>query len=186
MTQPAAPRAKSAGWSLWPVLEQLVRVGLIAGLGICLVFLGWRWGQALWRYRSQRRLAQLTAPAAPPIPPPLAVNEWLARAQQAQRQGDYTQACRSLYCAMVQLLNDRAVVSDRLNQTNGEYQQLVQDWPRAIDYQTLIQTHEQIHFGGAQVDAAQYQRCQKAYQGIEQQQAAASPVQSPRRSRPQP
>jgi hypothetical protein len=158
-------------WWGWELLQMLVLWALFAALiAIVAVFL-WRLAQSAWRsYRTQRASAQ-------PLPKPTerSVNEWLNCAQQAQKRGDYAQACRWLYCAMLQLLHDRQFIPNRPSQTNGEYRQLVQPLPGQSNYEILIQTHEQVHFGGDASSIEQYQQCQRAYENISQQNPPASP-----------
>jgi hypothetical protein len=165
--QPSArPRAQPAPpWWGWEILQMLVLWALLAVLIAIVVWLLWRWGQSAWRSDRAPRVWAQPLPTRPERP----VNEWLNLVQQAQKRGDYAQACRWLYCAMLQLLHDRQVIPHRLSQTNGEYRQLVQPFPGQPHYETLIQTHEQVHFGGDASSIEQYQQCQRAYQNISQQ-----------------
>jgi hypothetical protein len=158
-------------WWGWELLQMLVLWALLAALiAIAAVFL-WRLVQSAWRsYRTQRASIQPLPPS-----PERSLNEWLHFAQQAQKRGDYAQACRWLYCAMLQLLHDRQLIPHRLSQTNGEYRQLVRPFSGQTDYETLIQTHEQVHFGGDASSIEQYQQCQRAYQNISQQNPSTPP-----------
>jgi hypothetical protein len=95
------------------------------------------------------------------------VSEWLRRAQNLQRQGNYTQACRVLYMAMLQRLNDTKRLSHQASLTDGEFLQVVQTFPKPQPYRVLIHTHEQLCFSDAQISAEVFNRCQQAYQEIE-------------------
>ncbi len=95
------------------------------------------------------------------------VADWVRQMQEFQRQGNYRDACRALYMAMLQRLNDTKLVPHQFSRTDGEYWQVVQQLPQSQAYQTLIQTHEQLCFGDRAVSADLFQRCQRAYQEIE-------------------
>ena len=92
---------------------------------------------------------------------------WIRQMQEFQRQGNYREACRALYMAMLQRLNDTKLVPHQFSRTDGEYLQVVQQLPQSQAYQTLIQTHEQLCFGDGTASVDLFQRCQRAYQEIE-------------------
>ncbi len=114
----------------------------------------WREGEA-----ATLRLA----PTVPDRP----VSVWLQQAQQFQQQGNYPEACRALYWAMLQHLNDAKIAPHELSRTDGEYRRLLtgQAYPRA--YGTLLAAHEQLCFGGVALNAEDFNRCQRAYREIE-------------------
>jgi Domain of unknown function (DUF4129) len=95
------------------------------------------------------------------------VSEWLQQAQSLQQQGNYPEACRALYLAMLQHLNDTKIALHEPSRTDGEYLHLLQapSHPRA--YRTLLATHEQLCFGGVELNAEDFNRCQRAYREIE-------------------
>jgi Domain of unknown function (DUF4129) len=95
------------------------------------------------------------------------VADWVRLMQEFQRQGNYREACRALYMAMLQRLNDTKLVPHQPSRTDGEYLQVVQQLPQSQAYQTLIRTHEQLCFGDAAVSVDVFNRCQRAYQEIE-------------------
>lgn len=96
----------------------------------------------------------------------LPVAEWLLRSQKLQQQGKYRQACRCLYMAMLQRLNDAGIAVHQPSRTDGEYLQLIQQLPQPIPYETLIAIHEQLYFGNAEASPSIFERCQQAYQQI--------------------
>lgn len=96
------------------------------------------------------------------------ISGWLQFAQDCQKQGNYSEACRALYMAMIARLNDMQLILDSHSRTDGEYTALVAQLPQSDNYQTLLQTHEQLKFGNAIISAERFQRCQRAYQAIEQ------------------
>ncbi len=95
------------------------------------------------------------------------LTELLAKSQQFERNGDYTQAIRWLYLAALQRLNDAQLIADLPSRTDREYLKLLDTFPRIRSGDILITTHEQLHFGDAQMTAADFDQCQRAYQQIE-------------------
>ena len=95
------------------------------------------------------------------------IAEWLKRSRTAQHQGNYREACRALYMAMLLHLSDRHLISQDLSRTDGEYLNLVQSLPQASPYHILIQTHEQLCFSNVSVSAEMFDRCWQAYREIE-------------------
>jgi Domain of unknown function (DUF4129) len=96
------------------------------------------------------------------------VAAWIRQMQEFQRQGNYREACRVLYMAMLQRLNDTKLLPHQASRTDGEYLQVVQQLPQAQSYRTLISTHEQLCFGNATLSSEELLTCQRAYQEIEQ------------------
>lgn len=109
-------------------------------------------------------------------------HEWLKRAQRYQRQGDFTQAARSLYFAMLQNLHDRQIIPDQRSRTDQEYAAMTRQLAEPTAFATLLQTHERIKFAGDQLSAPDYQRCQQAY-SVTDQAIADTAVTSPARPR---
>lgn len=95
------------------------------------------------------------------------VPEWLRQARTAQQQGNYREACRALYMAMLQLLNDRGIIPQEVSRTDGEYLTLVQSLNLPPPYRVLIRTHERICFDRVAISSEVYKRCWQAYQEIE-------------------
>jgi hypothetical protein len=101
------------------------------------------------------------------LTPKLSVEEWLKRSRQFQGSGNYGEACRCLYLAMLQGLNDRGLISHQPSLTNREYQALLQQYPRNHAYRTLLQTHEHFYFGNKEITSEKWNECQEAYRDIE-------------------
>jgi Domain of unknown function (DUF4129) len=97
------------------------------------------------------------------------VGELLAKSQQFQRDGDYTQASRWLYLAMLQRLNDADLIPHQLSRTDRQYMQLLRTIPIIDVGEILVSIHEQLHFGNRQIEIADFDRCQQAYRQIEEQ-----------------
>lgn len=95
------------------------------------------------------------------------ISEWLGRSRTAQQQGNYREACRCLYMAMLQHLNDKALIPQQVSRTDGEYLCLVQTLNTPQPYQTLIRTHEQLCFSDAPISLDTFERCWRAYQEIQ-------------------
>lgn len=94
--------------------------------------------------------------------------EWLQQAQAAHQQGDYRTACRFLYLASLQQLNDRGIILQDLSRTDGEYLSLMRTQDLAHPYQVIIHIHERICFDRVTASPEIYDRCWRAYQEIEQ------------------
>lgn len=105
------------------------------------------------------------APAKETVP----VSGWLRQAQAFQRQGNYAQACRALYMAMLQRLDDTKQLPQQASRTDGEYLNVVQTFAKPQPYQVLIRTHEQVCFDNTAVSQDTFEHCQRAYQEIEAQ-----------------
>jgi Domain of unknown function (DUF4129) len=104
------------------------------------------------------------------------VVELLSKSQQFQRDGDYTQASRWLYLAMLQRLNDENLIPHQFSRTDREYLQLLRTVPIIDIGEILVSIHEQLHFGNQQIEIADFNRCQQAYQQIERQLAVSSGI----------
>lgn len=106
--------------------------------------------------------------------PVYTVVELLSKSQQFQRDGDYTQASRWLYLAMLQQLNDANLIPHQFSRTDREYLQLLRAVPLLDVGEILVSIHEQLHFSNKQIEVAEFDRCKQAYQQIEQQLAVSS------------
>lgn len=102
-----------------------------------------------------------------PAQPQQSVAAWLQQAHTAHQQGDYQSACRFLYLAVLQRLNDRGLIGQEGSRTDGEYLSLLRSLKLPPPYQVLIQTHERLHFDRMVASAETYDRCWRAYQEIE-------------------
>jgi hypothetical protein len=160
-------RNPNEDWSLPPWLMQTVFWSV--------VILGTLW--LLWQ------IYRLLSPYLPNflrwnqgdrIPQPLsekakaaAIASCLNQFQQARQQGDFRAACRALYMAALQQLNDREIIRDEPSRTDGEYVSLLAMADRPQPYQVLVRTHEQLHFSSATASDETCDRCLQAYREIE-------------------
>jgi Domain of unknown function (DUF4129) len=172
LNQPTSPKPdNSAGaWSLQWLAPYITAVLLLVLLGL-LVWLIVR-GVIGWQ---QRRLKQ-SFEGAPLVAdaPIVSQAEWLNRAKTYHSQGDFTQAGRSLYFALLQNLADRQVIPAQGSRTDQEYAAITREFGQPAAFATLLQTHEQIQFGGNALSAQDYERCQQAYGATDRAIAAAA------------
>ena len=164
---------KLPDWGLPPWLEKalfwLAQVGAWLILALFLAWVSLQLYQLLRPYWAslQFQTGQSTAKPTQPQSNELTVAAWLRRSQHYQQQGNYGEACRALYMAMLQRLNDANLAPHELSRTDGEYRQLIQSFPQPQPYQILIATHEQLCFGSAKISSEMFERCQQAYREIE-------------------
>ncbi len=161
MNVPNLPRSqRGSGWSLqWlaPYITWVLGMALVGLLLFIIVrgVMGW------WQRRADRQfVGQAVMVVDEPI---VSSQEWLKRSRTLQGQGDFTQAARSLYFAMLQNLHDRQLIPEKRSRTDQEYAAISQDIAPEGAIATVLQTHEQIEFGGNQLSAQDYERCQLAY-----------------------
>ncbi|OUL37405.1 hypothetical protein BV372_02215 [Nostoc sp. T09] len=157
------------GWSISPWLGELLKLLFWLVLGVFVVWLVW----LLWRefspylYSWMNRRGNHTATGKTTMTSELSVSLWLARSQEFYRQGNYREACRCLYQAILQHLHDTSVVRHQPSRTDGEYLQFLRSSVTPIQpYETLITTHEQLCFGDAEILPENYEHCQQAYREI--------------------
>ncbi|MBD1842913.1 DUF4129 domain-containing protein [Cyanobacteria bacterium FACHB-63] len=92
---------------------------------------------------------------------------WVKSAQEFQQQGNYREASRALYMAMLQRLNETKLIVIDKSRTDQEYSRLVQLLPQAESYQMLLETHELLCFSDTPISAEMFDRVQYAYGNIE-------------------
>jgi len=97
----------------------------------------------------------------------IARENWVAKAEQYQRQGDYQQACLCLYQAMLQSVDQRKIVAYQASRTDGEYWSSLQVLPSADPYYTLLDIHQDLCFGGSVASFETWKLCRTAYGEIE-------------------
>ena len=153
------------GLSISPWLIELLKFLFWLVLGLFLVWLGWR----LWRefnpylYSWLARASNTTVASSREI----SINQLLTQSQEFAYQGNYREACRCLYLAMLQQLHEKAIAIQQPSRTDGEYLHLLKSTVTPIQpYETLITLHERICFDNAQMLADNYQQCRQAYQEI--------------------
>ncbi len=138
-------------------------------LTMLLVWLGWQLyqtGRSYWRRRSPKASSESLARLWSPSERSLSASSWWERSQQLQQRGQYRDACRALYMAMLQQLRDQQLIPRDESLTDGDYLTLIQHLPQSQLYRLLISTHERLYFGGAAVSAEWCDRCRRAYEEI--------------------
>ncbi len=147
--------------SLLVRLTWLVLAGLLIWFVYRVIYPYWR------RWLTENRQQSLGLDLAPTKL--YTVAELLAKSQQFQRDRDYTQASRWLYLAMLQRLNDVNLIPHQFSRTDREYLQLLSTVPIVDIGAILVSIHEQLHFGNESISIEDFDRCQRAYQQIENQ-----------------
>lgn len=141
-------------------------------LGLALIALGLFLGRIgmpfLQRYlkKNQDRSNSLKNRQSKPLVTKLSVSQWLRRSQQFQTQGNYTEACRCLYFALLQLLDDREIVPQQPSRTDREYQEILASLPQISLYKILLRTHEELCFSTRPISAERFSQCQQALEEI--------------------
>jgi Domain of unknown function (DUF4129) len=156
-------------WSISPWLGKVLNLLFWLIVGGFLVWLVWRlWGKiSPYIYSWLRRSGNNLTSNPTIVSNELSVGLCLERSQQFYRQGNYREACRCLYLAMLQHLHDHSVIRHQPSRTDGEYLQLLRSAVSPIQpYETLITTHEQLSFGNAEILPENYEHCQQAYREI--------------------
>ncbi|NDJ17791.1 DUF4129 domain-containing protein [Myxacorys almedinensis] len=153
----------------WDFPRQVFRVAFWLIVALLLLWLGWQLYRWLSPYLDPKnpKGAQRLYPRADSTAQDRPIALWLAEVQRFQTQGNYREACRALYMAMLQRLNDGKLVPHQASRTDREYWQLVQRLPRSHAYQTLLRTHEQLCFGNAAISVETFNQCQQAYGDLE-------------------
>ena len=155
-------------WSILPWVENLLKFLFWMLLFLFSVWVVWKLWQEFSPYiYSQLTKVNNTTDVTNTQPKNVSVAEWLEQSQQFYRQGNYRDACRYLYLAMLQYLHETKVIPKKASRTDGEYLQLLQLSATPIQpYETLITTHEQLCFSDRTISSDNYQQCQQAYREI--------------------
>jgi hypothetical protein len=166
---PNVPNLSLPSWWDSPILQKLVKTAFWVILGLLLIWVGWQMWQRFhpYIYSLTNPLKQTADKGSRTPAQELSVATWLQRSQKLQQQGNYREACRCLYMAMLQRLNDSGLAPHHSSRTDGEYLQLVQQLSQPQPYQTLIMTHQRLCFSNAEVSSAVFEQCQQAYREIE-------------------
>ncbi|MBD2136622.1 hypothetical protein H6F32_03235 [Anabaena sp. FACHB-1237] len=154
-------------WSMSPLLSNVLIILFWIILATCLCWVGLR----LWREFSpyiynwlklgNYTFSDITRSSI------ISIDELLEKSQQFYEQGNYKEACRCLYLAMLQQLDQEAIIKNQLSRTDEEYLQLLKSNITTIQpYETLITTHERLCFSNYEILLENYQQCQQAYQQL--------------------
>ena len=148
---------------LWQLLQGMLWVLL----GLLILGAIWRIWQGLAPY-----LEKLLNPSLKYINPTPELRqsstEWLKRSQTYQKQGNYYQACRCLYLATLELLDQRGLIPHQSSRTDLEYRFLLAQIGNPHPYHTLLDIHQQLCYGEERASAELLGKCQQAYQEINQ------------------
>ncbi len=148
-------------------LVPMIKTSFWLLLGAFGLWLLWQIALVLQPALQERRRTPISGTATgEELLPTYSAAEYLKQAQAFQKQGNYREAARALYLAMLQTLDDKQVVLEQLSRTDGEYRQLIQPLSQAPACQLLIDTHEQILFDETQTTAQTVEQLQQAYQEI--------------------
>ncbi|WP_298914021.1 DUF4129 domain-containing protein [uncultured Nostoc sp.] len=157
------------GWSISPRLGELLKFLFWLVIGLFIAWVSWR----LWRefspyvYSWLNRSGNLTDFRGKNRSSESSIALLLERSQEFYRQGNYREACRCIYLAMLQQLDQNTIAPQKLSRTDGEYLQLLRSSVTPIQpYETLITTHEQLCFGNAEILPDNYEQCRQAYREI--------------------
>jgi hypothetical protein len=153
----------------WQIPAEWLRGLLALIIGGIVGFLGWQLYQRLRPYWGEIGQWGRRSIDQKPNPTETCTSaEWVKRSQAAHRQGNYREACRALYMAMLQRLNEQNLIGQEASRTDGEYFTLAQALDRPQLYQLIIRTHERLCFSEAPISAEVFDRCWQAYQAIDQ------------------
>lgn len=150
-------------WSIGNLDWLMYSIGILLAIAIAWQLRGLilqLWDQGMWR------ISEIRSPI--PAHQQLTVKTLLKRSRQYQEQGNYRAACHCLYLAMLQQLDESQMIPQQTSLTDGEYDRLLQDQPHYWAYKVLLETHERLYFGKQSANADMFQRCQEAYETIEQ------------------
>jgi hypothetical protein len=140
-----------------------------------LLFAGLAWIAYLLVNRYGKQFGLRRRPGEPKQQPvkQYTLAELLNQAQQFQNQQNYGEACRYLYLAMLQKLNDVNLVPHQTSRTDREYAKILTHSPAMASVtnpgKILLQTHEQLQFADRTITAAGFDSCQQAYSQIARQ-----------------
>lgn len=161
------PNVELPSWFDSPILRAIAKAAFWVILALLAVWASWQIWQLLRFYvHNFKKRNQQTDISAKPTIEDSSVAEWFLRSQKLQQQGKYRQACRCLYMAALQRLNDAGTVVHQPSRTDGEYLQLIQQLPQPAPYETVIAIHQQLYFGNAEASQSTFEQCQQAYQQI--------------------
>jgi len=164
-------RLGNLGGEDWALPEWFLQGFFWTVIGVLVAGLGWQLYRIFQPYVEN--YLRRERPRSPSLSTPVqqSAAEWVERSRHAQQQGNYREACRSLYMASLQHLSDRHLIRQEESRTDREYLNLISqiDPPqiRPQSYQLLIRTHERLCFSDADISAETFERCWQAYQEIQ-------------------
>ena len=157
-TNPTPVQPPTIPAQLWTVIFWLLVLALVTTIV-------WNLYPIVHRILTKSRTRQPTEISTQPIDH--TQTEWFQQAKKAQSQGDYTQACRALYLAMIAKLQAQALIAKDPSLTNDEYRRLLK--ARSPSYRTLINAHDESVYTDRPVTQDRYAECDRAYRDIDQE-----------------
>lgn len=152
---------KNLGLPVW--VYQLI---LWIFLGVILTWLSWQLLRVGIPYLQKMARRSITSPNAATKSRQLKAQKWQERSQRFQDQGNYTEACRCLYFALLQYLDEKGIILQQDSRTDREYGQLITPLPHNSLYQILLNTHEELCFGLQTISPEQLAQCHQALETI--------------------
>ncbi len=135
------------GWMLWRISPSLKR-----------------WGRSVWKSQPWKTIAPV--PRSSLVTP----QQWLHESERWAKQGNYTEACRSLYLSLLQWFHEQQVIVQHNSRTDREYTQLLpqclKSFPTIEAATIVLQTHERLCFSHQVVGEEEFLTCRQAYQDI--------------------
>jgi hypothetical protein len=107
--------------------------------------------------------------------PRKSVNSWLKNAQYFQQKGNYREAIKCLYMAMLQKLNDTGIAPHQSSRTDGEYLDIIRQLPDFSCYQILLINHQKLLFSKQNATVSMWEECQQAFKIIDNSLEKISP-----------
>lgn len=166
LSQQRASDAPPITFPDWVLPEVVLRVLFWLLIGAIALWALWQVFQLLQPYRYLLRNPRQSVVQAAPTETQRSLADWLRQANEFQQQGNYAEACRALYMAMLHGLDETKRLPDERSRTDGEFLNAVQAFERPEPYQLLIRTHEQLCFGNAAISSDRFKQCQQAYREI--------------------
>lgn len=135
-------------------------------LGVVLTWLSWQLLQVGIPYLQKIARRSIIPTNSPTKLKQLKAQKWQERSRRFQAQGNYTEACRCLYFALLQYLDEKGVILQQDSRTDREYRQLVTPLPHNSLYQVLLNTHEELCFGLQTISPEKFTQCHQALETI--------------------
>ncbi len=154
----------------WSLPEEFFRIVFWVIAVLLIGWIGWQLYLLIRPYIDPywfRRSGKPSQSHQPSATESLTASQWWQRSRTFAQQGNYREACRALYLAALQKLDDRGLIPSQASRTDGEYWRILQTLPNAQPYQILFQTHERLCFGDRDISQQLFQDCDQAYREID-------------------
>ncbi len=155
-------------WLDSPLVKVITHLLFWVIIAILLIWITWKGQQWVrwYRRRIKSHSRQKTLKNIPERTPDHSVDYWVTKAQQAQQQGHYQQACQCLYQAMLQQLHNKEIIPHQSSRTDGEYEKIIAKMSQPQPYQQLLQIHQELCFGNFSASMSLVATCWQAYEEI--------------------